>query len=421
VRTLTEWLELHDSVHVKSIDLGLERVTRVAEALGVQRVPFRVITVGGTNGKGSTVAHLESLLRALGVRTGVFTSPHLVRYSERIRIDSVEARESELISAFERIELAREATTLTFFEFNTLTALLIFAARQVDVAVLEVGLGGRLDATNLVDPDVAVVVSVGMDHRDYLGDDLNSIGREKAGIFRTARPAILGSSDMPPSVFAAIAATGADARIAGRDFTWQIGADGRWSYRGIEVFDNLAPSALPGAIQYQNAATALAALEALRVTRRLNPKLVSDALCRTVLPGRFQILPGPVEWVLDVAHNEPAARVLAANLATRPRTGRTFAVTGILRDKDAAQIGRALTPQVDEWILCSLPGARGSSSSELAMRLGDAIGARAAQVDSIVEGCARARQSAQPGDRVVVFGSFVVVGSALQWLQLYST
>jgi dihydrofolate synthase / folylpolyglutamate synthase len=420
VRTLAEWLELQDLLHPRSIDLGLERITPVADALGVQRVPYRVITVGGTNGKGSTVAHLESLLQGLDVRTGVFTSPHLVRYNERIRIDAAEADDAELIAAFERIEAARGATTLTFFEYSTLAALLIFAAREVEVAVLEVGLGGRLDATNLIDADVAVVVSVGMDHREYLGEDLERIGREKAGIFRADRPAILGSSDMPASVFAAIVASEALAFVAGRDFTWQIEHDGRWSYRGRRLFDDLAPSALPGAIQYQNAATALAALEALALPRALSPKLISEALARTTLPGRFQILPGPVEWILDVAHNEPAARILAGHLAARPRAARTFAVTGILRDKDAAGIARALAPQVDQWILCSLPGARGSSSSELARRLGAGIAAAAEELDSVEEGCARARALAAPGDRVLVFGSFVVVGSALQWLRLYS-
>ena len=419
MRTLAEWLELQDSVHPKSIDLGLERVAWVADALGLRPVPYRVITVGGTNGKGSTVAHLEMLLRALGLRTGTFTSPHLVRYNERIRLDGEEASDAELIGAFERIEAARGATTLTFFEYSTLTALLIFAARGVAVSVLEVGLGGRLDATNIIDADVAVLASVGMDHRDYLGEDLESIGREKAGIFRSGRPVVLGCAKMPESVFAAIAALGAHALIARRDFTWQVAGNGRWSYQGHQSFEDLAPPGLAGVIQYQNAATALAALEALRLPQQLDPKLISAALSRTRLAGRFQILPGPVEWILDVAHNEPAARVLARHLAARARVPRTFAVTGILRDKDAAGIGRALAPQVDHWILCTLPGARGSAASELAGRMGETIDGDAEQALSVHEGCARARALARPGDRVLVFGSFIVVGSALQWLGLY--
>jgi dihydrofolate synthase / folylpolyglutamate synthase len=418
VRTLLAWLELQESVHPKSIDLDLARVGQVADLLGLRPVPYPVITVGGTNGKGSTVAHLVALFSTLGVRTGAFTSPHLVRYNERIRIDGREADDAELIAAFECIESARQATTLTFFEYNTLAALLVFAAHGVEAAVLEVGLGGRLDATNIIDADVAVLASVGMDHRDYLGDDLESIGREKAGIFRRGRPAVLGSSLMPASVFAAIAGSGARALIAERDFTWTL--DGvRWSYAGGGQYANLPPSALPGAIQYRNAATAIAALEALALPQRLDRELISNALAEVRLPGRFQILPGPVEWILDVAHNEPAARVLALHLAERPAAGRTWAVASILRDKDVAGIGAALAAQIDCWILCTLPGARGSQAFELASRLSSVSRAPAELANSIAEGCARARAQARPGDRVLVFGSFPAVGSALEWLGLY--
>jgi dihydrofolate synthase / folylpolyglutamate synthase len=419
VRTLAEWLELHESVHGKSIDLDLARVGEVATSLALTPVPYRVITVGGTNGKGSTVAHIGALLGALGIHTGAFTSPHLLRYNERIRIDGDEVGDAELIGAFERIEMARGATTLTFFEFNTLAALIIFATRAVHTAVLEVGLGGRLDATNLIDADVAVLASVGMDHREYLGDDLERIGREKAGIFRSERPALLGTAEMPESVFAAIAAKGACALIAGRDFAWTI-EDGAWSYRGLrQAYSRLPPSALPGAIQYRNAATAIAAVEALALPRQLDHELISRALTRVRLPGRFQIIPGPVEWILDVSHNEPAARVLAHHLEERAPAGRTFAVVGILRDKDVAGIGRALAPRVDRWILCTLPGPRGSSATELASLLDSVIHASAEQAECVADGCALARRQARSGDRVVVCGSFLVVGSALQWLGLY--
>jgi len=418
VRTLAEWLQLHESVHPKSIDLDLARVGEVASTLGLLPVPYPVITVGGTNGKGSTVAHLVALFSALGMRTGAFTSPHLLRYNERIRIDAAEASDAELIAAFERIEAARATTTLTFFEFNTLAALITFAARNVEAAVLEVGLGGRLDATNLIDADVAVLASVGMDHRDYLGDDLESIGREKAGIFRAGRPAVLGSSDMPASVFAAIASSGARALIAGRDFSWKIDGE-RWSYQGRGHYANLPRSALSGAIQYGNAATAIAALEALALPRKLNRELIAGALAQVRLRGRLQILPGAVEWILDVAHNEPAARVLALHLAEHRPAGRTWAVTSILRDKDVAGIGAALAKQIDSWILCTLPGVRGSQASELASRLAPVIHAPVALANSIAEGCALARAEARPGDRVLVFGSFPAVGSALEWLGLY--
>jgi dihydrofolate synthase / folylpolyglutamate synthase len=423
MRTLAEWLALQESVHPRSIDLGLARVSGVARALGLEAPAFRVITVGGTNGKGSVAAHAEALLQAIGARVGLFTSPHLLRYNERIRVMGVEAGDQELIEAFERIEAARGATTLTFFEYNTLAALAIFAQRGVDVAVLEVGLGGRLDATNLAAPDVAVVVSVGLDHCDWLGDSLESIGMEKAGIFRAGRPAILGSADMPVSVYAAIAALGARALIAGRDFTWSV-ADGRWSYRGPGlVLDDLTPSRLEGSIQYRNAATALTAVAALAATTPLPGVLatptVNAALAAVQLAGRLQVVPGAVEWILDIAHNEPAARVLAAHLRERPMPAgaRTFAIAGVLGDKDAAGIGAALGPLVDEWILCALPGARGGSAAQLAQRL-NLPEARITLADSVQRGCELASDAARRGDRVVVFGSFHTVGPALEWLRI---
>ena len=419
MRTLAEWLELHESVHAKSIDLGLARIGAVAAALSLLPVAYPVITVAGTNGKGSTVAHLAALLRALGVHAGAFTSPHLINYNERIRIDGAAVHDAELTATFERIEAARGATTLTFFEYNTLAALLIFAARRVDAAVLEVGLGGRLDATNLIDADVAVLCSVGFDHRDWLGDDLESIGREKAGIFRRARPAVLGSSDMPASVFAALETSGATAVVAERDFSWIIDADS-WRYKGIrQSYAALPPSALAGGIQYRNAATAIAALEVLNLPQKLDLAVISTALRTVSLAGRFQIIPGEVEWILDVAHNEPAAEVLARHLAERPCAGRTLAVTGILRDKDVAGIARALAREIDHWILCSLAGPRGSTASELGMRLGAHINEHAQHTDSVATGCDLACKLARPADRVLVFGSFPAVGLALQWLRLY--
>src|SRR5579863_4761960 len=309
MRTLAEWLTVQESVHPKTIDMELTRVAPVARALGVAAPAFPVITVGGTNGKGSVAAHLEALLRALGASTGLFTSPHFVRYNERIRVDGTDVEDAQLIQAFERIEAARGTITLSFFEYNTLAALLVFRARAVDVAVLEVGLGGRLDATNLVDADVAVLASVGLDHRDWLGETLELIGAEKAGIFRAQRPAVLGTSAMPPSVYAAIDACGAHPVIAGRDFRWQVHAD-RWDYQGLSAtLPQLPRSALAGDIQYRNAATALAAIEALkhgapdsapvvRARRALAPLSaanVAQGLRRVRLPGRFQVVPGDVE------------------------------------------------------------------------------------------------------------------------------
>lgn len=415
MRTLADWLTLQESVHPKTIDMGLARVTSVARTLGVDRFPGRVVTVGGTNGKGSTVVHLDTFLRTSGVSTGMFTSPHFVRYNERIQVDGAEVTDEALIAAFERIERARGTTTLTFFEYNLLAALVIFAERAVDVAVLEVGLGGRLDAVNLVDPDVAIVCSIGFDHRDYLGDTLDLIGAEKAGIFRAGRPAVLGTQELPQSVFAAIESLKARPIVAGKDFRWSVASDGRWSYDGLNLsLRDLPPSALVGSIQYRNASTALAALEALGVV--LTESAVSAALRAVRLPGRFQtVQKGSVEWILDIAHNEPAAVIFAQHIREQPSRGRTLAVAGILGDKDAGAIARALEGEVDHWILCALPGPRGSSAEDVARRmaLSPPMATLAASVE---EGCALASATAKPGDRVLVFGSFHTVGPAMQWL-----
>ncbi|MGB6485574.1 MAG: Mur ligase family protein, partial [Steroidobacteraceae bacterium] len=290
-RSLAEWLALQEAAHPKSIDLGLARVGAVARRLGIDRPKSAVITVGGTNGKGSTVAHLEALWLAAGRSVGLFTSPHFLRYNERIRIDGVEVEDAAIVAAFERIEAARGATTLTFFEYNTLAALQLFAERRVELALLEVGLGGRLDATNLVDADVAVVCSIGFDHCDWLGETLEEIGAEKAGIFRAARPAVLGTARMPASVYSAIARLGAKPIVAERDFSWQIEPDSgeppRWGYRGARLsLAALPPSALAGSIQYRNAATALAALEALAAQGSATAAQVVTALdARTVAAG----------------------------------------------------------------------------------------------------------------------------------------
>ena len=424
-RTLAEWLALQEQVHVRAIDLGLGRVGTVAAILGLVQPRYRVITVGGTNGKGSTVATLEALLLAQGLRVGTLISPHLLRYNERIHVDGREATDAQLVAVFETVEASRGATTLTFFEYNTLAALLLFAETQVDVAVLEVGLGGRLDATNLVDADVAVLCSVGFDHRDWLGDTLNAIGAEKAGIFRSGRPAVLGTPEMPASVYAAIEQLGARAVIAERQFSWQLAA-GTWTYRGLQgEITGLPAPRLAGRIQYRNAATALAAVESLmQVAGRklraapLTRELIAAALGTVVVAGRFQIISGPVEWILDVSHNEPAARILKENLAARPVSGRTLAVCGILQDKDAGEIARVLEASADVWIACALPGARGGTAAALAARLAPAIRATH-EADSVAAGCELARQLARPGDRVLVFGSFSTVTAALEWLQIH--
>ena len=426
--SLEQWLSRQEAAHPRAIDLGLERVCEVARRLGLKRPAATVITVAGTNGKGSTAAHLEALLLAAGCSTGLFTSPHFIRYNERIRIDGREADDAALVAAFERIEAARAEISLTFFEYSTLAALWLFAERSVQFAVLEVGLGGRLDAVNLVDADAAVLCSVGFDHRDWLGDTLDEIGAEKAGVFRAGRPAVLGTPLMPESVYSRIERLGAVPVVAERDFSWHIEDGGHWCYQGPRLcLRDLPPSSLQGPIQYRNAATALATLEALcgphSPARSPLPPLeqatAASALGRVRLAGRFQVVPGPIEWILDIAHNPPAAEVLCAQLRARPCRGRTLAVIGVLGDKDAAAIGAALAPAVDGWFLCSLPPPRGIDAAELARRLA-AVAVEPRLSGSVPEGLEAARRAAHPGDRIVVCGSVLTVAPALEWLRVYS-
>lgn len=423
-RTLGEWLQYQQGVHARSIDLSLGRVREVAARLDLQPRRCPAAIVGGTNGKGSTATMLARLLQAAGRRVGLYTSPHLVRYNERVQIDGCEVADEALVGAFERIEAARAAITLTYFEYGTLAALELFRAAAVDVMVLEVGLGGRLDATNIVDADVALLCSVGMDHRDWLGDTLEQIGAEKAGIFRPGQPVVLGDPDMPASVWEQLQALGCTALTARRDFSWRIEGAGYafepWHYHSARgVVGPLAAPALPGPVQYGNAACALTALQLLGDAGACGRECISATLRALVLPGRFQILPGEVEWILDVAHNEPAARVLAAALQARPCAGRTLAVAGILADKDAATISRVLDAVIDQWVLAGVQDEpRGLSAEALAARLAP-LRAPPLRESSVAGACARARGLARPGDRIVVLGSFHVVGPALSWLGLY--
>ncbi len=419
-RTLADWLAYQQQLHGRAIDLGLERVRGVAVRLGLERTGCPTAIVGGTNGKGSTATLLAALLQGAGRRVGLFTSPHLIRYNERIVIDGVPVADAALIEAFEAIDAARAGESLTFFEFNALAALWLFRATRATAVVLEVGLGGRLDATNLIDADVAVICSIGFDHRDWLGDTLEAIGAEKAGICRAGRPVVLGSADCPASVYAAARALGCPLHVAERDFSWAVGADRRWSYRdGGGSFEGLPPPALAGEIQYRNAATALAALRLLPDVTPATRTQVATALQSVRLPGRLQLVPGPVEWLLDVAHNEPAAAVLAAELRARPAAARTLGVVGMLGDKDVRAVAALLDPFIDHWVFCGIGDEpRGLDAAVLRERAGALRGA-AELAPTIAAGCERAAALARPGDRVVVFGSFHAVGPALEWLRLY--
>jgi dihydrofolate synthase/folylpolyglutamate synthase len=419
--SLGEWLAYQTQVHPNSIDLGLDRLRVVLDRLDWRQPEVPVITVAGTNGKGSVSGYCAAIMAAAGYRVGTFTSPHLRDYRERIRIHDRLVDAGELVSAFERIESARGDVGLTFFEFNTLAALLVFEAAQLDAWVLEIGMGGRLDAVNVVDPDVAVVVSIGFDHQEYLGTTIEAIAREKAGIFRPGRPAVLGSRDMPGIVEDTARAIGAPLKRLGSEYTCTREGSA-WNFRGRSWnLVGLPAPALVGDMQYANAATAIAALEELGGRLRIPAAAVVQGLAGVRLAARFQVIapatPGAPTWILDVAHNPAAARVLARNLRDRPSDGRTLAVCGILADKDAAGVVAELGDRIDAWWCVTTDGDRGRSGVSLAQTVERQVAAPVEAADTTFAGCAAALAHAKPSDRIVVFGSFHVVGPALDWLE----
>ncbi len=417
--TVADWLAWQEVAHPVAVDPGLERVGAAWRRLRLS-LAATVLSVGGTNGKGSVAAYLDAMLTAAGYETGLFTSPHLIRYNERIRLHGREVPDATLLEAFAEIDAARGEISLTFFEWNALAALVVFARARVDVAVLEVGMGGRLDAVNLLDADVAAVVSVGLDHREWLGDTIEAIGAEKAGIFRPGRPAIFGARRVPRSVLASAAGLGTRLRRLGVDFDFVERPDG-WDYVGFGSRRRELPlPVLVGANQLGDAAVALAMLEAAEPAILVPDEAVRAGLRAVRLPGRFQIVAGDPEWILDVAHNEDAALALSASLARRPCRGQTLAVCGILGDKDIEAIVGALRARISRWIAVGLEGPRALAPAELAWRVEKAGGASVEPAVDVAAGMRMARAEAKPGDRVLAFGSFLTVGPALRWLGLAS-
>jgi len=420
MRSLEQWLAYQTQVHPQAIDLGLDRLGVVLERLQWRQPQIPVITIAGTNGKGSVSAYCAAIMSAAGLRVGTFTSPHLRSYRERIRVHDRLVLPDELLWAFEQIEAARGSVALTFFEFNALAALLIFGAAPLDAWVLEVGMGGRLDAVNVVDPDVAVVTSIGLDHQEYLGDTLEAIAREKAGIFRTGRTAVIGGRE-PSLVLESMArAVKAPLKRLAIEYNYILEGLG-WRYRGTHWdLPHLPAPALLGDVQFTNAATAIAALEEIVPRLTITAGAVAQGLLQVRLVGRFQVIkPATVSpaWVLDVAHNPDAARVLERNLHANPVPGRTLGVCGILADKDAAGIAEILDVSIDEWWCASLDGARGRSGEELANVVQGKVATNVIAADSVAAACAAALEAATAQDRIVVFGSFHTVGSALDWLE----
>lgn len=421
--TLADWLARLESSHPKAIDMGLERVRAVANTMGLA-FACPVIIVGGTNGKGSTCAMLEAILLQAGYRVGLYTSPHLLHFNERMRINGASASDAALIASFDRIEAARGEVSLSYFEFTTLAAMQLFADAGLDAVIFEVGLGGRLDAVNVLDADVSIVTSVDIDHTEYLGDTREKIGFEKAGIYRAGKTAICGDPVPPQSLVQHAEAIGADLWLFGRDFNYQ-GDQQQWSFSARGQRRNaLAYPALRGANQLLNASAVLAALDALRLRLPVSAQDVRNGLATVELPGRFQVLPGRPTVILDVAHNPHAAAVLAQNLGNMGFHPYTYAVFGAMQDKDIAGVIAHLKPHIDHWCVTDLPLPRAARAEDIAENLRETYGDMPSVADtersirtfaSPADAFANALSRAGENDRIAVFGSFLTVAGVMEY------
>ena len=424
--SLSEWLHYLEGLHPSEIDMGLDRIKKVAQHLALDTPAIKIV-VAGTNGKGSTCAMLESILLAAGYKVGLYTSPHLVDFNERARIQGDALKDEAFVAAFVKVEQARMLVneSLTYFEFTTLAVLHVFAHANLDVMVLEVGLGGRLDAVNIVDSDCSIVTSIALDHINYLGNTREKIGFEKAHVFRPHRPAICADPVPPQSLLDYAQEIEADLWLIGKDFNYS-GDKQQWAFAGRGKRRNaLAYPALRGANQLLNAAGALAALEALGDRLAVPQQAVRQGLIQAALPGRFQIMPGQPTVILDVAHNPHSAAVLEKNISNMGFAPFTYAVFGMLSDKDIEGVVQAISPRIDGWFCCDLPGSRGLSGSDLVTRVRSAVVPTSDQLDPppTIESCGSPEQAyslalarANPNDRIVVFGSFLTVSAILQSL-----
>jgi dihydrofolate synthase/folylpolyglutamate synthase len=419
-RSLEDWLSWFETLHPKKIDLTLDRLLVILQRLDLRRPPYKVVTVAGTNGKGSCVSMLESIYWHAGYTVGAFTSPHVWRFNERIRVDGCDASDAELVELFETIEAALGTTTLSYFESSTVAALLHFVRKEVDVAVLEVGMGGRLDASNAIDADCALIVSIDLDHQEFLGNDRDSIGREKAGIMRRGKPVVIADRDAPRSLLAHAAAVGAPPRLVGRDYDWRREGAG---WRRQSEPERAVPLPLPpfgGDEQFGNAAACAEVVAALNAALQVADSALAAGIRHAYLRGRLErhSVDG-VEWVFDVAHNPAAAKVLHDSVAHLPPAARTLAVFAAMRDKDLAGTLVPFVGHVDAWFVTQANAERGATPGELRDRLLQ-LGARAVkETPDVNAAVAEARAASRAGDRILVFGSFHTVGAATATLGLY--
>lgn len=414
---LSEWLAWLETLSPKEIDLGLERVNRILDHLNLRR-PEHVLLIAGTNGKGSSVAMASALLRAAGLRVGAYTSPHISRYNERIVVDGVECSDAEIIAAFEAVEAVRADIELTYFEFGTLAAVVIFAAADLDVWILEVGLGGRLDATNAIEPTASLISNVALDHCDWLGHDVETIGREKAGVMRAGNPTVFGSRSIPQSVRAYARQIEATLLLPDRDFSAEISADGDWCWSGRSTtLASLQAPGLLGDFQIENAAAVLALLEAAGLWCGIDDELVNRILPKLSLPGRAQrLISMQRDWLIDVAHNPAAAEVLATTLASEASTRKTTAIVGLLDDKDVAGVIGPIAEYIDQWVAMSAESDRAVAADELARQISNLSGNACFVADSAQAAIDFSRRNSAKNDRILVTGSFFTVGPVLRQL-----
>ena len=412
---LDKWLKWQESLHFTAIELGLERCRRVANNIGLLKPAYNVISVAGTNGKGSSTTMLDQILRNADYKIGRYTSPHLLRYNERICINGEEVTDAELCESFDRIDRARGDISLTYFEFGTLAALDLFRQHNVELAILEVGLGGRLDAVNILDADVALITSIDLDHQQWLGDNRESIGREKAGIFRNKAPAICSDPNPPQSILDCADALGTPLAVSGRDFQFSINHD-TWSWS----LNNTSLDELPRPMQYsdfqlQNAAGVLMVLDKIRDEYPVSLENIKQGLNSFRLNGRMQIIPGEIPTILDVAHNSESVRALVENLRKIPCVGQTHLLVGMLKDKEPLEVFKVLNEITDSWHVVTLSQDRGCEAKTLISDLELlGINENVTEYTSVDEALDKLYKSSTPGDRIVVTGSFLTVGAALR-------
>ncbi|MCL4110031.1 UNVERIFIED_CONTAM: hypothetical protein GTU68_038248 [Idotea baltica] len=418
-KNLEEWLQWQETLHLSEIDLGLERIGKVAKELGLLTPNFPIITVAGTNGKGSTVAFLDAILRAEGYKTGAYTSPHLINYNERIVLNGTQADDSLIVSAFEAIDKARSEISLTYFEFSTLAAIYIYHQKKVDVAILEVGLGGRLDAANLWDASLAIITSIGIDHIDWLGDDRDIIAVEKSGIMRADKPVISGELDPPITIKSEAQRIGAKLQQINTDFSYQLDSNSKkhWNWNKEETSIKLDLPNMP----------AIAGLKSINSTLPVSIKAINQGLKNTKVMGRLQVLQSNPEWLIDVAHNPHAAKQLAKYIKENPVNGKTYALFSMLRDKDIVEVIQLMDKVIDEWHIVATQGSRGLSLEALKDHFNQqsllnfneqkskpSALKQVSSYKSFAEACSTMKNITKEEDRVVAFGSFLVISEILE-------